>query len=67
MKLVSPTQSVTLHTDLGNIQIELFCELVPKACEVGKFSLSRKLAKALFEVSLWYAVNPETELFGSVR
>lgn len=23
--------SVTLNTDLGNIKIELFCELVPKA------------------------------------
>lgn len=26
-------QSVTLHTDLGNIKIELFCESCPKACE----------------------------------
>ena len=26
-------QSVTLHTDLGNIKIELFCEACPKACE----------------------------------
>ncbi|KAG5885187.1 Peptidyl-prolyl cis-trans isomerase-like 3 [Gonioctena quinquepunctata] len=25
--------SVTLNTDLGNIKIELFCELCPKACE----------------------------------
>lgn len=25
--------SVTLHTDLGDIKIELFCELCPKACE----------------------------------
>ena len=27
-------QSVTLHTDLGDIKIELFCEQVPRACEV---------------------------------
>ncbi|GBM82887.1 Peptidyl-prolyl cis-trans isomerase-like 3 [Araneus ventricosus] len=25
--------SVTLHTDVGDIKIELFCELCPKACE----------------------------------
>ncbi|KAJ8955059.1 hypothetical protein NQ314_006939 [Rhamnusium bicolor] len=25
--------AVTLHTDLGNIKIELFCESCPKACE----------------------------------
>lgn len=25
--------SVTLHTDLGDIKIELFCELCPKTCE----------------------------------
>ncbi|KAL1505232.1 hypothetical protein ABEB36_004840 [Hypothenemus hampei] len=25
--------SVTLHTDLGNIKLELFCESSPKACE----------------------------------
>nr|XP_033184710.1 peptidyl-prolyl cis-trans isomerase-like 3 [Bombus vancouverensis nearcticus] len=25
--------SVTLHTDVGDIKIELFCELCPKSCE----------------------------------
>ncbi|KAI1285070.1 Peptidyl-prolyl cis-trans isomerase-like 3 [Halotydeus destructor] len=25
--------AVTLHTDLGDIKLELFCEQVPKACE----------------------------------
>lgn len=25
--------SVTLHTDLGNMKLELFCEQAPKACE----------------------------------
>ncbi|CAG9853992.1 unnamed protein product [Phyllotreta striolata] len=25
--------SVTIHTDLGNMKIELFCESCPKACE----------------------------------
>lgn len=27
-------QSVTLHTDVGDIKIELFCEMCPKTCEV---------------------------------
>ncbi len=26
--------SVTLHTDVGDIKLELFCEKCPKACEV---------------------------------
>lgn len=25
--------SVTLHTDLGDLKIELFCEKCPKTCE----------------------------------
>ena len=33
-------QAVTLHTDLGDIKIELNCELIPKACEVCKASYS---------------------------
>lgn len=28
-------QSVTLHTDVGDIKIEVFCERTPKACEVS--------------------------------
>lgn len=27
-------QSVTLHTNLGDIKVELFCEQAPKTCEV---------------------------------
>ena len=27
-------QSVTLGTDVGDLKIELFCEQVPRACEV---------------------------------
>lgn len=27
--------SVTLHTDLGDIKMELFCEKCPKTCEVN--------------------------------
>lgn len=27
-------QSVTLHTDVGDIKIELFCEMCAKTCEV---------------------------------
>lgn len=26
---------MTLHTDLGDIKVELYCEKVPKACEVA--------------------------------
>ena len=26
-------QSVTVHTDIGDIKIELFCEQCPKSCE----------------------------------
>lgn len=28
-------QAVTLHTDVGDIKIELFCERTPKTCEVS--------------------------------
>ncbi|KAL7836750.1 hypothetical protein AOLI_G00280340 [Acnodon oligacanthus] len=28
-----PSEAVTLHTDLGDIKIELFCERAPKSCE----------------------------------
>lgn len=27
-------QAVTLHTDVGDMKIELFCEACPKTCEV---------------------------------
>ena len=30
-------QSVTLHTDLGDLKIEIFCEDTPKASEVRIF------------------------------
>lgn len=30
-------QAVTLHTDLGEIKIELFCERTPKSCEVSGY------------------------------
>jgi len=26
--------SVTLHTDLGDIKLELYCDQCPRACEV---------------------------------
>lgn len=32
--LFSHFQSVTVHTDVGDVKIELFCEYCPKACEV---------------------------------
>ena len=31
-------QSVTLHTSLGELKIEVFSEAVPKAAEVGPFA-----------------------------
>lgn len=34
---LSILQAVTLHTDLGDIKIELFCERTPRACEVNVF------------------------------
>lgn len=30
-------QSVTLHTDVGDIKIEVFCEECPKTAEVNKY------------------------------
>lgn len=33
-------QAVTLHTDVGDIKIELFCERTPKACEVSKKTIA---------------------------
>ena len=42
-------QAVTLHTDLGDIKLELFCEQVPRACEVHflkDLNMSRFVRKA---------------------
>ena len=53
-------QSVTLHTDLGDIKIELQCELVPRACEVHLLYRTAKcipkLDRSLFpnRISLLY-------------
>lgn len=33
---LSFAQAVTLHTDVGDIKIELFCERTPKTCEVSQ-------------------------------
>jgi len=30
----APAQSVTFHTDAGDIKLEVFCEAVPRAAEV---------------------------------
>ena len=38
-KYIVSMQSVTLHTDLGDIKIELQCELVPRACEVKMIAI----------------------------
>lgn len=37
LMFLSVLQAVTLHTDLGDIKIELFCERTPRACEVNVF------------------------------
>uniref|UniRef100_H3B673 Peptidyl-prolyl cis-trans isomerase n=1 Tax=Latimeria chalumnae TaxID=7897 RepID=H3B673_LATCH len=34
-------QAVTLHTDLGDIKIELFCERTLKACEANYYTVAR--------------------------
>ena len=33
LKLKVKEMSVTLHTDLGNIKIELYCDAAPKGCK----------------------------------
>lgn len=38
LNLSSVLQAVTLHTDLGDIKIELFCMQAPLACEVSQFA-----------------------------
>lgn len=35
-----PSMSVTLHTNLGDIKIEVFCESVPKTAEVNISTIS---------------------------
>jgi peptidyl-prolyl cis-trans isomerase-like 3 len=35
--------SVTLHTDVGDIKIEIFCERTPKTCEVSTSSYRLKI------------------------
>lgn len=35
---VTLAQAVTLHTDVGDIKIELFCERTPKTCEVSQIT-----------------------------
>ena len=32
---ISLFQSVTLHTDLGDLKLELFCDKAPRTCEVS--------------------------------
>lgn len=41
-------KAVTLHTDLGDIKIELYCDKVPKACEVAIFILGTKIGGMIF-------------------
>lgn len=42
MFLLSIFQAVTLHTDLGELKIELFCERTPKACEVKFYAAFKR-------------------------
>ena len=39
LPVANPIMSVTLHTTLGDIKIEVFCESVPKTAEVGSSRL----------------------------
>ena len=32
-------QSVTIHTDLGDVKVELFCEQCPRTSEVSTFQI----------------------------
>lgn len=32
--------AVTLHTSLGDIKLELYCDLVPRTCEVGRLRIA---------------------------
>jgi hypothetical protein len=31
--------AVTLHTSLGDIKLELYCDLVPRTCEVSQWRM----------------------------
>ena len=39
-------QSVTLHTSLGEVKIEVFCDQVPKASEVSQSLAASHCAQA---------------------
>ncbi len=40
--------SLTLHTDLGDLKLEIFCEQVPKASEVS-------VKSTFFDYEIWLA------------
>src|SRR5262249_30724408 len=48
---INRKMSITLHTDLGDIKIELFCEACPKTCEVN-----RKLFKKFFFIGFCFRI-----------
>nr|GMC69956.1 peptidyl-prolyl cis-trans isomerase CYP18-1 [Ipomoea batatas] len=50
-------QSVTLHTNLGDIKCEIFCDEVPKTSEVCAFSYF-VIPKFKVLVSLARTLNP---------
>lgn len=55
------TMSVTLHTNVGDLKIEVFCESVPKTAEVGAHALNSGLSSTLtfYRTSL-LSVHPAT-------
>jgi hypothetical protein len=45
------SMSVTLHTSHGDVKVELFCDLVPKTCEVSQFIITNVFSERLSLVS----------------
>lgn len=52
--------SVTLHTNLGDIKIEVFCESVPKTAEVSDGPSFEILRLTAVRTSLLYAPRATT-------
>lgn len=44
--------AVTLHTSLGDIKLELYCDLVPRTCEVRCAQVSINGGQSLYNVDI---------------
>jgi hypothetical protein len=54
--------SVTLHTSHGDLKLELFCDLVPKTCEVlfeSEVNYAKRVIIAILILHLPPFVSPE--------